>query len=99
MTTLLAGDIGGTKSNIALFHVMGGKLSLADVLLFNAFANKLGEDEVIGEIPSHRREPFSSSERTNAALDAHPKLKAIVGNVAANPNVQRFLASRGKQGF
>jgi len=78
---------------------VGNKISYADVLLFNAFAKKLNEDECLETLSAYRREPFASSERTNAALAAHPKVKKIVDNVAANANVQKWLSIRGKQAF
>ena len=78
---------------------VGGKLSLADVLLFNAFADSLTEEQTLSELPAHRREPFCSLARTQAALAKHPKLAKIVAGVAAHPNIQKWLSIRGKQGF
>lgn len=80
-------------------YAVGGKLSLADVLLFNALADSLTAEDAKGELPAHRREPFSSLARTNAALAQHPRIAKIVANVGAHANVQKWLAMRGKQGF
>jgi len=80
-------------------YAVGGKMSLADVMIFNMFADNLSEGETLGELPGHRRECFGSKTRTDAALAAHPKLKAIVDQVAANENVKKWMATRGKQGF
>lgn len=78
---------------------VGGKFSLADVLLFNCFADSLTPEECATELPAYRREPFSSLSRTSAALAKHPKIAKIVANVAAHPNIKKWMAERGKQGF
>lgn len=78
---------------------VGGKLSLADVLLFNMFADSLTAEQAAGELPAHRREPFGSLARTSAALAKHPRLAKIVAGVAAQPNLQKWMAERGPQGF
>ena len=79
---------------------VGGKLSLADVMLFNTFADSLtAEETASGDLPAHRREPFSSLARTQAALAAHPRLAKCVASVAAHPNIAKWMATRGKQGF
>ncbi len=77
---------------------VGGRLSLADVMIFNMFGECLSEEQGPG-LPSFRREPFASLARTNAALAAHPKIKAIVDNVAGLDAVKHHIATRGKQGF
>ena len=79
---------------------VGGKLSLADVQLYNMFADTLTVAEAANkELPAHRREPLASGARTAAALDAHPKLKACVASVAEHKNVQKWLAARGKHAY
>lgn len=78
---------------------VGGRLSLADVLLFNAFADSLTAEQALGDLPAHRREPFGSLARTQAALAKHPRLARVVQGVAALPNMQKWLSTRGKQGF
>lgn len=78
---------------------VGGKLSLADVLIYNIFAEHLKPEEYGEGVAQWRGEPFGSTARTEAALAAHPKIKACCDSVAANANVQQWLATRGKQGF
>jgi hypothetical protein len=39
-------------------YAVGGKMSLAVVMIFNMFANNLSEGETLGELPGHRRECF-----------------------------------------
>lgn len=78
---------------------VGGKLSLADILIFNAFADSLTADQVLGELPVHRREPFGSLARTQAALAKHPNLAKVVATVANHPNIKKWMETRGKQGF
>ena len=77
---------------------VGDKLSLADVLLFNIFGDYLKPEEA-GELPDHRRFPFTNKERTDAALAKHPKIKASVDAVANHPNIQKWLSIRGVQAF
>ena len=64
---------------------IGGKLSLADVLLYNTFADKLDEG---------KGEPFTSSARTDAALEKCPKIKACIASVANHENVKKWLEER-----
>ncbi len=78
---------------------VGGKLSLADIQLFNIFADSLTAEQSLGDLPSYRREPFGSLARTSAALAKHPKLAKIVAAVGAHPNIQKWLQTRGQQGF
>jgi glutathione S-transferase len=78
---------------------VGSALSLADVLLFHALGDSLTPDAAFPGLPAHRRESFASAARTAAALDVHPKLKAIVSHVANHPNIKKWLVLRGKQGF
>lgn len=77
--------------------LVGGKLSLADVVLFDLFANSLTPEQC--DLPAHRRESFACNARTAAALSKHPKLRAVVANVGDNSNLRSWLATRGKQGF
>ena len=78
---------------------VGDKLSLADVQLFFILADYLRENEVTGDFPAWKREPFGSKARTDAILAKHPKLLASVDAVRNNANVQKWLATRGVQGF
>jgi hypothetical protein len=83
-----------------MVHIRGS-LSLADVLLFDALANHLTEDQALdpAALPAHRRERFGSKARTDEAVSKHPNVAAVVRNVAGNPNLAAWLAARGKQGF
>ena len=72
---------------------VGSKLSLADVLIYYRFGDVLPEAGH-EKVAKHMREPFGSLERTAKLLAAHPRLAKIVANVAAIPNVQKWLAMR-----
>ena len=65
---------------------VGGKLSVADFALYNTFGESMKDTE-----------PFGSKARNDALLAKHPKLKAIVENVASNPGVKQWIATRGPQ--
>eukprot|EP00601_Ochromonadales_sp_CCMP2298_P007270 CAMPEP_0173202762 /NCGR_PEP_ID=MMETSP1141-20130122/19147_1 /TAXON_ID=483371 /ORGANISM="non described non described, Strain CCMP2298" /LENGTH=238 /DNA_ID=CAMNT_0014128151 /DNA_START=15 /DNA_END=731 /DNA_ORIENTATION=- len=78
---------------------VGGKLSLADVLIYNMFAEVLKDDECAVDTPAFKREAFGCKARTDVALAKFPKLKASVEAVAANANLQKWLSTRGMQGF
>ena len=52
---------------------VGNRLSLADVLLYNVFAEVLTQDENSGDII--QREPFFSLKRCTDLVDANPKIK------------------------
>lgn len=78
---------------------VGGALSLADILLYNTFAEVLTDEECTPTTPAFRREPFSSKARTDAALARFPKIKASCDAVAKNANIQKWLGMRGKQNF
>jgi hypothetical protein len=77
---------------------VGNKLSLADILLYNAFMEHLKDSEA-GDMPQWKREPFGSTARINAKLASHPKLAACCSSVSNNANIQKWLAMRGPQGF
>ena len=74
-------------------------MSLADVMLFDLLGNALSADQAKGDLPSFRREPLGDAARTRAALEAHPKVRAVVERVGRHPEVLTFMATRGKQGF
>ena len=78
---------------------VGGKLSLADVLIYNTFGEVLEAAQAPDGMPSWKREPFTSKARTDAALSSCPKLAAIVENVRSNEKVTKYLAERGPQRF
>ena len=47
----------------------------------------------------HRREPFGSKALTDKFLEGFPKIRAVCARVAALPNMQRWLKTRGPQKF
>jgi len=78
---------------------VGGKLTLADVMLYNTFADTLDDGALANKaLPSYRREPFGSAEKTTAELEKHPKLKACVASVAEHANVAKYVEARSKSG-
>jgi len=78
---------------------VGSKISLADVLLYNAFAEFLEDSQAAPSVAQFKREPFASKARTDAALAAAPKIQAICAAVKAHPNVAKWLGMRGEQRF
>ena len=46
-----------------------------------------------------RLEPFSSAARTAAVVAGYPKVAAIIANVKANANLQKYLAARPASSF
>lgn len=80
-------------------YAVGDKLSLADVLIYYAFAETLADDQAGPDFPAFRKEPFGNKARTDEMLARHPRLKASCDAVASNENVQKWLRERGVQGF
>jgi glutathione S-transferase len=78
---------------------VGNRLSLADVMLYNALGEHLRESEVKEGTPQWKREAFGNKARTDAKVAQYPKIAAIIANVAGNANVQKWLDMRGVQGF
>ena len=78
---------------------VGGKLSLADVLLYSTFADSLSDEQTSKHCPEFKRFPFSDAQRSTAALVKHPKMNASCNTVAANANIQKWLKMRGVQNF
>ena len=72
---------------------VGGKLTLADVLIYYRFGDSLPE-EGHEKVAKAQREPFGSLERTQKLLATHPRLAKIVDSVAAIPSVQKWKAIR-----
>lgn len=65
---------------------VGGKLSLADLLIYNKLAEVLTDSEIPrADFPASRRFPFGNKEATDAALKDFPKLSAIIASVKADP--------------
>ena len=70
------------------------------VLNFHTFTPSPMQDEESAEgVAAHRKGPFGSKERMDAILPAYPKIAASCAAVASNENVQKWLATRGVQGF
>jgi glutathione S-transferase len=78
---------------------VGGKLSLADVLMYNTFAEYLKPEEAAADTPAWKREVFGSKDRMDAKLKNYPKIQASINACAANAGFQNHLATRGVQGF
>jgi len=78
---------------------VGSKISLADVLIHNTFAEYLEPESAAEGMAEWKRYPFGSKEKMESALNAHPKLKAICNTVASNENVKKWLSVRGVQYF
>ena len=78
---------------------VGNKMSMADVLIYNSFAEHLKPEEAAPDTPAWKLGAFYCKEKTDAALANHPKIAASCAAVAANENVQRWLSMHGVQGF
>jgi len=79
---------------------VGSSLSLADVLIYNTFAELLTESEApSADYPAWKRESFGSKAKTDAVLANYPKLLACCQSVASNANIQKWLSTRGVQQF
>merc|ERR550525_2161737 len=76
---------------------VGSKMSLADVCIYNTFAEHLTEGEAAPTVPDYKKGAFGSKDRTDAALGAFPKLKNICDSVGSQPNIQKWLKMRGMQ--
>jgi len=78
----------------------GDKLSLADLLIYNAFAETMNPGEEAHDgVAQHRKEPWSDKAKTEAGLASCPKLKASIAAVASNENIQKWLKTRPKMNF
>jgi glutathione S-transferase len=78
---------------------VGTKISLADVVLYNAFAEYLKDEESAEGLTASRKEPFGSKARMDELLKTCPKVAAACAAVADNSNIQAYLAKRGVQMF
>jgi len=70
---------------------VGGKVSLADAVIYNKFGEDASEVKGGG--------PFGDAAAMAKVLESYPKLQKIVATFRANPNIQKWLAQRGPQGF
>jgi glutathione S-transferase len=81
---------------------VGNRISLADILLYNCFAEVLTAAE-LGDAPSDGAKgaqfPFTSLEKTNAILTSCPRITASINHVRNNANIQKYLNDRGVQMF
>lgn len=80
---------------------VGDRISLADVIIYNAFWEHLQDHEAAGPAAeaAWRRQAFCDGQRTEDRIAECPRLHAICHQVASHPNVQRWLAERGVQRF
>jgi len=78
---------------------VGNKLSLADVVIHNAYAETLEAHQTVEKTLKAYAEPWTSKERTHKLLAKHHRIQAICDNVAAQPNFQKWLKERGVQYF
>jgi len=81
---------------------VGNRLSLADIILYNVFAEHMSASDCPPDVKSYSKGPFGgdlAKDKLAAALAAHPKIKASCDAVAANKNIQKWLATRGTQYF
>lgn len=85
----------GTKG-----FAVGDKLSLADIVLYNALGEHLKKSEVAADFPDWRRFPYGTKEGAIAEkLNNYPKIKASVNAVANHAGIKKWLEMRGVQGF
>jgi len=91
--------LGRIENTVGANFAVGNRLSLADFVLYNALAEFLSDSEVNPDFAQHRRYAFGDKARTDAKLAQFPKLNSIIQSVATNPQVQKYLAGRGVQGF
>jgi glutathione S-transferase len=80
-------------------YAVGNQISLADVILYVVFGDYLRPEEAKEDFPQYKREPFCSKAKTDALVASHPKLSASLRAVANNANIQKWLETRGVQGF
>jgi glutathione S-transferase len=81
-------------------YAVGNQLSLADILIYNSFAEELKEEEAAGpQVAAWRYGPFGNKKRTDEMLEGFPKIKASIAQVKQNENIQKWLAMRGIQHF
>jgi len=78
---------------------VGNSISLADVVIYNTFAELLKDDECPTGFADYRKQPFGNASLTAAALKSTPKLSGICANVRSQPQVEKWLSTRGLQKF
>lgn len=90
---------GRIEGQVGEGFAVGGALSLADLVLYNVFAETLAEESAPEGMPAWKREPMGSKARMDSVLEACPKIRAICEAVAADENIAQYLATRGHQRF
>jgi len=78
---------------------VGSSLSLADLLIYNLFAETLQDSEAADSVAQYRREPFGSKAKTDAGLAAFPNISNVCATVAATPQIAKWLGMRGINKF
>ena len=91
--------MGRIEAVVGANYSVGNKLSLADVTIYNVFAEYLKPNEQVPDYPQWKAEPFASKARMDATLASFPKLKSICDTVANNEGIIKYLAVRGVQYF
>ena len=79
-------------------YAVGNRLSLADFVIYNTFAEYLPQEQK-KELPEWRRNTFGNFLLTVSHLQNYPKLGNIINNITEEKNVQRWLETRGVQKF
>jgi glutathione S-transferase len=77
---------------------VGNRLSLADLVLYNVFAEFLTKEEN-ADRPDFKRHQFADAARTAALVSKYPKIQSSIDQVKANANIQKWIATRGPQNF
>eukprot|EP01041_Mallomonas_annulata_P002784 gene2784-5481_t len=81
-------------------YAVGGKISLADVLLYRTLCDYLKDEEAPPTLDQWKRSPFGGNKaKIDSMLTNYPKIHASCNAVASHPNIQKWLAMRGVQQF
>ena len=81
-------------------YAVGTSTTLADLLIYNAFAEVLHDHEAAPSVAAYKKEPFTSKSRTDAVInECAPKVAAVCAAVANNPRIKAYLENRGVQRF
>ena len=81
---------------------VGSSLSLADAMIYNAFAEYLADDQIPEDkrpMDKWRTEPYADQARMVAKLKNYPKISASIQNYGSSSGLQQWLNNRGPQGF
>jgi len=79
---------------------VGNAISLADFVIYSAFAEHLTAGEYAEGTPAWKIHGFGGGvERAFAKIAQFPKIQASVNAIANNDNIKAYLAARGIQGF